>query len=212
MFKKFQFFDIIEGGVRHSQETLQSNVQYDLNNISINHMRTIDNTVFVCGKVNNPKDQSKRDHEYLIKLYQSKPIDEYELFDTQILNFDVIEKDSHRYAFVVGIDSQHDPTCVDISPETRPFPLSCLKVYDITTVTGKDIESKPTYITGCNLLEHKHSKNLTLSKNVDGVNNTSLTDIPCFKVSDDLTTAVVTTPNGKVHLLMGTPDLVSKRQ
>ena len=210
MFKKFQFFDIIEGGVRPSQETLQSNVQYDLNNISINHMRTIDNTVFVSGKVNNPKDQSKRDHEYLIKLYQSKPIDEYELFDTQILNFDVIEKDSHRYAFVVGIDSQHDPTCVDISPETRPFPLSCLKVYDITTVTGKDIESKPTYITGCNLLEHKHSKNLTLSKNVDGVNNTSLTEIPCFKVSDDLTTAVVTTPNGKVHLLMGTPDLVSK--
>ena len=210
MFKKFQFFDIVEGGVRPSQETLQSNVQYDLNNISINHMRTIDNTVFVSGKVNNPKDQSKRDHEYLIKLYQSKPIDEYELFDTQILNFDVIEKDSHRYAFVVGIDSQHDPTCVDISPETRPFPLSCLKVYDITTVTGKDIESKPTYITGCNLLEHKHSKNLTLSKNVDGVNNTSLTEIPCFKVSDDLTTAVVTTPNGKVHLLMGTPDLVSK--
>ena len=210
MFKKFQFFDIIEGGFRHSQETLQSNVQYDLNNISINHMRTIYNTVFVSGKVNNPKDQSKRDHEYLIKLYQSKPIDEYELFDTQILNFDVIEKDSHRYAFVVGIDSQHDPTCVDISPETRPFPLSCLKVYDITTVTGKDIESKPTYITGCNLLEHKYSKNLTLSKNVDGVNNTSLTEIPCFKVSDDLTTAVVTTPNGKVHLLMGTPDLVSK--
>ena len=210
MFKKFQFFDIIEGGVRPSQESLPSNVSYDLNNISIHHMRTIDNTVFVSGKVNNPKDQSKRDREYLIKLYQSKPLDEYEVFDTEILNFDVVEKDSHRYAFVVGIDSQHDPACADISPETRPFPLSCLKVYDITAVTGKDIEAKPTYITGCNLLEHKHSKNLTLSKNVDGVNNTSLTEVPCFKVSDDLTTAVVTTPNGKVHLLMGTPDLVSK--
>ena len=50
MFKKFQFLDIMEGGVKPPQETIQSNVQYDLNNISIQQMRTIDNTVFVTGK------------------------------------------------------------------------------------------------------------------------------------------------------------------
>ena len=210
MFKKFQFLDIMEGGVKPSQESFQSNVQYDLNNISIQQMRTIDNTVFVTGKVFTPKDQSKSTHELLVKIYQSKPTDDYDLFDTQILNFDVIEKDSSRYAFVIGIDSKPDPTCPEISPETRPFPLSCLKIFDITAVTGKDNESKPKYINGCNLLTHKHSSNLTLSKNVDANNNTSITDIHCFKVSNDLTTAIVAIPNGKVHLIMGTPNLVAK--
>ena len=52
-FKKFQFFEVIEGDARSNRQTaeIKSNVTYVLNDVTPIDMKTIDNFLFLSAKL-----------------------------------------------------------------------------------------------------------------------------------------------------------------
>lgn len=98
-FKKFQFFEVVEGNARSNRQTaeIKSNVTFVLNDVTPIDMKTIDNFLFLSAKVPQPKSENpnqkkpqiRKKKDMMLKFYKSKILDQYELFNSSIIAFDV---------------------------------------------------------------------------------------------------------------------------
>ena len=98
-FKKFQFFEVIEGDARsnHQNAELKSKVNYILNDVTPLDMKTIGNCLVLSANVSVPrsenvsseKPQIKIKKDFLLKLYKSKILDQYEIYNNSIIAFEL---------------------------------------------------------------------------------------------------------------------------
>ena len=221
-FKKFQFFDVIEGDNKSLRQTseLKSNVSYTLNDISPMEMKTQDNFVLLSAKVSvskpqqqsNPKKPSlKTKKDMLLKLFKSKILDQYEIYNNTINTFEIKSFDSKKYLFSFGADTSEEPSekeQANTSASTDKILISSLKIFDITACLDTNNENKPENVRTLNVMRSKESKSLYTGVNIAST-NIPLSNLTCFSVSEDLTAAAIGCENGDVIIFTASPNLVS---
>ena len=158
-FKKFQFFEVIEGDARSNRQTaeIKSNVTYVLNDVTPIDMKTIDNFLFLSAKVPQPKTENpnpkkpqiRKKKDMMLKIYKSKILEQYELFNSSIIAFDVKSIEEKKFLFAFGTDI-NEGTSTPSEQDNQKTPtksekvsISSLKIFDITSVLDTNNESQP---------------------------------------------------------------------
>ena len=157
-FKKFQFFEVIEGDARSNRQTaeIKSNVTYVLNDVTPIDMKTIDNFLFLSAKVPQPKTENpnpkkpqiRKKKDMMLKIYKSKILEQYELFNSSIIAFDVKSIEEKKFLFAFGTDI-NEGTSTPSEQDDQKTPtksekvsISSLKIFDITSVLDTNNESQ----------------------------------------------------------------------
>ena len=213
-FKKFQFFEVIEGDARsnHQNAELKSKVNYILNDVTPLDMKTIDNYLFLSAKVSVPrsenvsskKPQIRIKKDFLLKLYKSKILDQYEIYNNSIIAFELKSIEDKKYLIAFGSDKTDQGNSETPSETPSASIVSSLKIFDITQCLDTKTEAKPELLKTLNIMR---TVNNTLSS--DTATTSPVEDVMCFSVSEEMTAVAIGCSKGDVIVIKSNENLLS---
>ena len=215
-YRKFQLFSVIEGGEpkKNARDTqYNSNVFYGINDISISKIRAAENFIIASGKVENiPKDgqinMSSLDKDLFFKIFNNQILDEYEIHNKPIQNFEIKNFGTRNYLFSFGLD------LVNIAKEgeeERFFLVSDFKVTNISKCLSFDLDYRPEIEKVVNIVYKVENESVFFGQNV-GENSTPIENVISFNVSNDISFAALGTDSGLIILISGKPNLIQAQE
>ena len=215
-YRKFQLFSVIEGGEpkKNARDTqYNSNVFYGINDISISKIRAAENFIIASGKVENiPKDgqinMSSLDKDLFFKIFNNQILDEYEIHNKPIQNFEIKNFGTRNYLFSFGLD------LVNIAKEgeeERFFLVSDFKVTNISKCLSFDLDYRPEIEKVVNIVYKVENESVFFGQNV-GENSTPIENVISFNVSNDISFAALGTDSGLIILISGKPNLIQAHE
>ena len=216
-YRKFQFFDIIEGEEKIKKNTeneiktfeekkdnqtiLDSNIS--ISNISPYQMFAIDGIIFLSGYAIYKRDE-KIIREYLImKIINNIVIDEYRTFNYRPYEFLLKIFNDNPYFIVIGGDLNE----IIIDNKKQNFITSSIKIFDANNFVQnpKTKQSKNGMINSFMIKQIKllyNTKNgnyFTETKNYENIE--SIQNILCFTINDDFNQIAIGLEKGEILII-----------
>ncbi|MCQ2817543.1 MAG: hypothetical protein MJ252_09795 [archaeon] len=204
--KKFQFFDIIEGGPESRDKKGNKNnfdaspdVKFTLNDVAAKEMHTLDSFVFLSSTIKDPKKSDLKNP--LLKIYKNNLLDCFEIFNSNFNHFALLSNSQDKYLIALGADMKavRDPSKKD-KAEEKEIEVTSIKIYDISKWVDVNNDDKPKLIRTINLMKTEENGNVYNIDNLSA-NHISIKGIECFAVSLDFTSIAIGFNNGNVLVL-----------
>ena len=222
--RKFQFLEAIKESESNSQEKEESKKSSNeksqstisLNNINISgprQMHTIDNLIFINGKVTHKKEGVMVRENLIMKISDNEIIDEFRIFNIVYYDFLIKKFEDKNYFIVVGSNVNENM----FNNKKEIFMMTSIKIYDATSFIKEKnkIAYEPGIEKGAEPYPKFLIKQIKLLKRISDGNlisdnegqkmegYESIHNINSFSMNDNLTHAAISIDRGGIILIYG---------
>ena len=206
-YRKFQFFDIIEGEEKikkntENEEKNQIDSNISISNISPYQMFAIDGIIFLSGSAIYKRNEKIVREHLIMKIINNIVIDEYRTFNYRPYEFLLKIFNENPYFIIIGGDLNK----IKIDNKEQNFVTSSIKIFDANNfVQNKNKQSKNGDINNFMLKQIKllfNTKNgnyFTETKNYENIE--SIQNILCFTINDEFNQIAVGLEKGEILII-----------
>ena len=201
-YKRFKLFNKIEPTMDEDgrQVSRQSNLYFNLDHINIVDMKLSKDTIFILGRVIKTPDENEEckldltnqlGKPFIFKYYGSQLLDQYELYDRDILAFEVLNFSRSNYIISFGKDLS-----MEYGLNTK------LKIHDITDcVDPNRNDNKPRELFSQVLMCQGTGNGMSILFEQKHFDDVMLDDITMIRSTEDMS-AIALVSDKKVIFLM----------